>query len=123
MSLTAQILSQLPGTLDRLHRADALWQAYRENTVALPEVVQASPEPLEAVAWDVVICGGTLGILMGAALAQRGWRVAVLERGPLRGRDQEWNISRRELQALVGLGLLTAAELEQAIATEYNPAR
>jgi lycopene cyclase CruP len=49
--------------------------------------------------------------------------VAVLERGKLRGRDQEWNISRRELHELVALGLLSEAELEQAIATEYNPAR
>jgi hypothetical protein len=28
-------------------------------------------------------------------------RVAVVERGPLRGREQEWNISRKELQELV----------------------
>ncbi|NJR66688.1 MAG: FAD-binding oxidoreductase [Leptolyngbyaceae cyanobacterium CRU_2_3] len=123
MSLTEQILAQLPGTLDHLHRADALWQAYRENTLPVTQVIQTVPESLDSVEWDVVICGGTLGILIGAALAQRGWRVAVLERGKLRGRDQEWNISRRELQEFVALGLLTVAELEQAIATEYNPAR
>ena len=28
-------------------------------------------------------------------------RVAVVERGPLKGRDQEWNISRKELNELV----------------------
>ena len=28
-------------------------------------------------------------------------RVAVVERGPLRGRSQEWNISRKELAELV----------------------
>lgn len=89
----------------------------------MPQVVQTSAAPLETVDWDVVICGGTLGILLGAALAQRGWRVALLERGVLRGRDQEWNISRRELHVLVELGLLSEAELEQAIVTEYNPAR
>lgn len=33
-----------------------------------------------------------------------GLRVAVLERGPLLGRAQEWNISRKELQELVGAG-------------------
>ena len=60
---------------------------------------------------------------MGAALAQQGWRVALLERGKLRGRDQEWNISRQELQVLVDLELLTPDQLEQAIVTEYNPAR
>jgi lycopene cyclase CruP len=41
----------------------------------------------------------------------------------LRGRDQEWNISRTELAVLTRLGLLTAEELERAIASEYNPGR
>jgi lycopene cyclase CruP len=85
--------------------------------------VQSSPTTLDAIAWDVVICGGTLGILVGVALAQQGWRVLLIERGRLRGRDQEWNISRRELNTFVTLGLLTETELEQAIATAYNPAR
>ncbi|MBW4660719.1 MAG: FAD-binding oxidoreductase [Drouetiella hepatica Uher 2000/2452] len=121
MSLTEQILSQMPGNpFAGLRQADRLWQAYREAKIPPSEVVQETSEPL-AIDWDVVICGGTLGILIGAALAQRGWRVAVLERGKLRGRDQEWNISRRELQALVELGLLTEAELEGTIATTYNP--
>jgi lycopene cyclase CruP len=123
MSLTEQILSQLPGTLAGLRNADRLWQSYRENTLPISTVITESPELLDEVAWDVVICGGTLGIMMGAALAQRGWRVALLERGILRGRDQEWNISRKELQVLVELELLTEAELEKAIATCYNPAR
>ena len=78
---------------------------------------------LPTIDWDVVICGGTLGIMIGATLAQQGWRVAVLERDKLRGRDQEWNISRHELQSLVELDLLSQVELETAIATEYNPAR
>jgi lycopene cyclase CruP len=75
------------------------------------------------VDWDVVICGGTLGILVGVALVRRGWRVAVLERGLLRGREQEWNISRHELQQLVHLDLLTPEELDGAIASVYNPGR
>jgi lycopene cyclase CruP len=122
MLLTEQILTPL-GSLLALRNADRLWQSYRERTLPIPTVITESPEPLEAIAWDAVICGGTLGIIMGAALAQRGWRVAVLERGILRGRDQEWNISRQELQVLVELGLLSTEELEQAIATQYNPAR
>lgn len=102
---------------------DELWRSLREQTLPLPTVVHSNAMPLETVDWDVVICGGTLGILVGATLAQQGWRVALLERGHLRGREQEWNISRRELQTFVTLGLLTEAELEQAIATTYNPAR
>lgn len=122
MTLTAQILSEIPGNpIDGLRRVDGLWQALKEGTQPVPVVVQESREAITAIDWDVVICGGTLGILLGAALAQRGWRVALLERGVLRGREQEWNISRKELQVFVELALLTEAELEQAIATSYNP--
>lgn len=48
-----------------------------------------------------VVCGGTLGIFLAAALQLAGLRVAVVERGPLRGRAQEWNISRKEIDELV----------------------
>ncbi|GAB4384292.1 MAG: lycopene cyclase family protein [Elainellaceae cyanobacterium] len=124
MSLTEQFLSPLPNNpLEGLRQADRLWQALREGKLSVPQVVKTSSTPLETIEWDIVVCGGTLGILIGTALAQKGWRVLVLERGVLRGRDQEWNISRQELQALVALQLLTDAELEQTIATEYNPAR
>ncbi len=124
MSTTEQILSQLPGDVwGSLRQADAAWQALRTETKPVPIVIQESKTDLAAIAWDVVICGGTLGIMLGAALALKGWRVAVLERGHLRGRVQEWNISRPELQVLVELELLTEAELAQAIVTEYNPAR
>lgn len=122
MSLTEQILSKL-GSLEALRRADQLWQACREETIPFNAVVKENAAPLDSVDWDIVICGGTLGILLGAALAQRGWRIALLERGILRGRDQEWNISRQELQVLLTLGLLSPEELEQAIVTEYNPGR
>ena len=124
MSQTEQILSQLPGDVKgRLQSADKLWQALREDTAPVPLVIKESQEPLLSVDWDVVICGGTLGILIGAALQKRGWRVAIVERGILRGREQEWNISRKELEVFLELELLTDAELEKAIATEYNPAR
>ncbi len=122
MTLTETILTQVPGSLEGLRRADTLWTALRQRTLPIPQVVQEHDQPI-APDWDVVICGGTLGILLGAALTQQGWRVALVERGMLRGRDQEWNISRQELQVFVRLGLLTEAELATAIATEYNPAR
>lgn len=51
-------------------------------------------------AFDVVVCGGTLGVFVAAALARVGHRVAVVERAELRGRAQEWNISRKELEEL-----------------------
>lgn len=124
LSLTETLLAPLVGNpLAGLAQADDLWRRYRTGNVPQTEVVQTLDEGLGEVEWDVVICGSTLGVLLAAGLAQLGWRVALIERGMLRGRDQEWNISRQELAALVNLGLLTEAELEQVIASEYNPAR
>ncbi|MGK7915911.1 MAG: FAD-dependent oxidoreductase, partial [Prochloraceae cyanobacterium] len=124
MTLTEQILSQQPGDiLGRLRSADKLWEALRLDKSSVPQIVKDSKESLEIVDWDAVISGGTLGILIAASLQRRGWRVALIERGILRGRDQEWNISRQELEVFLELGLLSPEELEKAIATEYNPAR
>lgn len=123
-SLTEKILSQLPGdVLGGLHQGDRLLTSIRENTAPVPTVVTESQQPLDAVDWDVIVCGGTLGILIACALAVKGLRVALMERGILRGREQEWNISRPELEVFVELNLLSPEELEQAIATKYNPAR
>jgi lycopene cyclase CruP len=112
---------ELPAQLQRL---DQLWQNYQSGNNLAPTLVQTASDPrLGSVDCDVVICGGTLGIFIGGALQQRGWRVVLLEQGQLQGRAQEWNISRPELHALLALELLNAAELEQAIVTTYNPAR
>ena len=126
MSHTQKILQSLPGNpYLGLQRADALWHNYRHSKIPVPDVVSTQSEPLELAGdpYDVVICGGTLGIMLGATLARHGWRVALLERNILKGREQEWNISRSELRTFVDLGLLSEAQLETAIATEYNPAR
>jgi lycopene cyclase CruP len=124
MKLSDRILSQLPDdVLGRLRAADKLWQELRLGDSSVPSVIDESRESLGNTDWDVVISGGTLGILLGAALQKRGWRVALIERGILRGRDQEWNISRQELEVFLELDLLPEAELEKAIATKYNPAR
>ncbi|MEL6158575.1 MAG: FAD-binding oxidoreductase [Cyanobacteria bacterium J06623_5] len=124
MNKTEQILSNISGNpLLGLQRVDALWRDYKRDTRVVPTVVTQDDGGLSTVDYDVAICGGTLGILLGAALAMRGWKVALLERGVLRGRDQEWNISRRELETFVQMGLLSEAGLESAIASQYNPAR
>lgn len=124
MSKTEQILAQIPGSpLVGLRKADELWSAYKSGNVESPTVITESSKSLESVAYDALICGGTLGILLGAALAKKGWNVALLERGKLRGREQEWNISRKELETFVEMDLLSEEMLEQAIASQYNPAR
>jgi lycopene cyclase CruP len=121
--LAADILARVPGAWAGLQAADRGWLALRSGDRKSPPVVQESLTPLTDVTYDVAICGGTLGILIGATLAQRGLKVVLLERGILRGRSQEWNISRRELSSLVSLNLLTQAELDRVISSEFNPVR
>lgn len=115
---------QLPAAaLANLSQVDQLWQRLQSNDPIIPQVIDQSEALIGEPDWDTVICGGTLGIFLGCTLAKRGWRVALLERGTLRGRQQEWNISRQELEVLLELELLTPAELDRAMVTQYNPAR
>jgi hypothetical protein len=73
--------------------------------------------------YDVVICGGTLGIFFATALQMRGLNVCVVEAGILRGREQEWNISMDELLELKELGVLSQEDIEAAVKTEFSACR
>ncbi|HYP20212.1 MAG TPA: hypothetical protein VEY08_09060, partial [Chloroflexia bacterium] len=70
--------------------------------------------------YDVAIAGGSLGLVAGVALAQRGLKVLVFDQGKVGAAHREWNISRRELAALSDWGIFTPHELAQTIATEYR---
>jgi lycopene cyclase CruP len=117
---TTKLPTGFPGQLQRI---DRFWQEYRTLSQPVPNCIYTEDSKLGDLDCDVAICGGTLGIFIGCALQLQGWRVVLLEQGQLRGRAQEWNISRKELDALLELDLLSLAELEQAIVTTYNPAR
>jgi lycopene cyclase CruP len=124
MSIAAQTAAQFPAdTFVNLARADKLWQNLRQGQIPQREMVVSSDEYLKTIDVEIMIAGGTLGIILAAALQQRGLQVAVVERGELKGRVQEWNISRAELMVLVELELLSEAELADSIASEYNPGR
>lgn len=72
MSLTEQVLSQIPGTpLEGLRKADQVWQNLREDNISIPTTVRKETQLLNTLDWDVVICGGTLGILIGATLVKK----------------------------------------------------
>ena len=69
-----------------LERADAVWSTIRNMQTAGPApapFVVESNERMGASAYDfdVCVCGGTLGILVAAALQARWQRVLVIERG------------------------------------------
>ena len=124
MPIAADMAAKFPAdTIANLDRVDKMWQNLRQGQIYQPEMVVSSDEFLKTTDFDLAIAGGTLGIILAAALQQRGFQVAAIERGELKGRVQEWNISRAELAVLVELELLSEAELANAIASEYNPAR
>lgn len=70
--------------------------------------------------YDVIIAGGGLGLIAGAALAKRGLKVMVFDRDRVGAAHREWNISERELAALERWGLFTHEEIAQTIATRYR---
>lgn len=81
----------------------------------VPSATTDSPSPT----YDLIYIGGALGVVHAAVMAQRGYRVLLLERLPFGRMNREWNISRSEFQSLMDLGLFTAAEFESVIAREY----
>ena len=124
MPIAADMAARFPAdTFANLERVDKMWQNLRQGQISSREMVGSSAEFLKTIDVEIAIAGGTLGIILAAALQRRGLRVAVIERGELKGRVQEWNISRAELAVLVELELLSETELATAIASEYNPAR
>ncbi|KAL6751611.1 hypothetical protein V8C86DRAFT_668952 [Haematococcus lacustris] len=128
--ILTQQASQLEGDpLAFLNVTEAYWKTLKaskhEPNRKGPTVVRvAQPGArLEHVDFDVVVCGGTLGLMLAATLQRRGHKVAVVDKRLIQGRTQEWNISRGELAALTRAGLLTAEELSSCIASEFNPVR
>jgi len=122
---TQRIFRDLPAaSYDGLVATQGRWEGLCAGDAPLPQVVTQVKTGLGAPPdYDVILAGGTLGILVAAALAQRGWRVLVLERGRLEGRVQEWNIAWEELLNLAHLHLLTIPELEAVVVRRFNPVR
>ncbi|KAL5571241.1 hypothetical protein UlMin_020838 [Ulmus minor] len=117
-----------------LKRLDQIWSSIcsAQNVVQEPkQVVSTLPGSFrnsdvadKAVdAFDVVVCGGTLGIFIATALSSKGLRVAIVEKNVLKGREQEWNISRKELLELVKVGILVEDDIEQVTSSKFNPNR
>ncbi|CAA6661411.1 unnamed protein product [Spirodela intermedia] len=73
--------------------------------------------------FDILVCGGTLGIFFALALASKGLKVGVVEKNLLKGREQEWNISKKELMELVHAGVLSEEDIDHVTSAKFNPNR
>jgi hypothetical protein len=87
------------------------------------EATEAQKQCNTVLDFDVVVCGGTLGIFIAHSLQLKGLKVCVVEGGKLQGREQEWNISMDELMELVKLGVLSQSDLDESIKTEFSVCR
>jgi len=107
-------------TDDGAKGSEAAWNALRRKNKETSEI---SKKYNQAMDFDVVVCGGTLGIFIARALQLKRYNVCVVEGGKLQGREQEWNISMDEMMELVELGVLTMSDLDEAIKTEFPVCR
>ncbi|KAH7533105.1 hypothetical protein FEM48_Zijuj04G0094900 [Ziziphus jujuba var. spinosa] len=117
-----------------LKRLDQLWSTLcsAQTVVQEPQKVvstipglfsQSDLAEKEVDKFDVIVCGGTLGIFIATALSSRGLRVGIVEKNILKGREQEWNISRKELLELVEVGILLEDDIDEITAAKFNPNR
>lgn len=101
---------------DGAYGSPRAWAKLREQA---DKAIDGKPE----LDYDVTVCGGTLGIFVALALQLKGHDVLCVEAGPLRGREQEWNISMDEMLELVDLGVLTQEDIDEAVQTEFPACR
>ncbi|XP_004309453.1 PREDICTED: uncharacterized protein LOC101301060 [Fragaria vesca subsp. vesca] len=117
-------LKRLDQVWSKICSAKTVVEEPKEVVSNFPGLLRNSDLADKAVdTFDVLICGGTLGIFIATALCAKGLRVGVVERNVLQGREQEWNISRKELLEFVEIGILAEDEIEQATAMKFNPNR
>lgn len=121
-------------SLEGIARAEAVWERLRTRALEhnRGEFLERPPEvvkrlkllvPMASQFFDVVVCGGTLGILVARALQNQGFAVCIVERGVVQGRDQEWNVSWEELRPLVRHGIVSQAELDGSVQSSWPTSR
>ncbi|MDX2272680.1 MAG: flavin-dependent dehydrogenase [Cyanobacteriota bacterium] len=127
--LTVRYFRRIPNgerDLERVYWWEQRWRTEAQaGSLPRQPVIFRQPPPPESAhpqdpLWDVVVVGGALGSLQAAALAQLGYRVALVERLSFGRMNREWNISRRELATLTRMGLLTSSQVESLILREYQ---
>ncbi len=106
--------------LNRVYWWEKRWRDSVNNPQQPKEVIFRSNSNLKTEKeYDLIYVGGALGVIHAAVMAQKGYRVLLIERLPFGRMNREWNISRDEFQSLINLGLFTPKEFESVIAAEY----
>jgi lycopene cyclase CruA len=105
--------------LNRVYWWEQRWRESVNNPQQPKEVIFKSTGNNLEPNYDLIYIGGALGVIHAAVMAQKGYRVLLIERLPFGRMNREWNISRAEFQSLINLGLFTAEEFTEVIATEY----
>ncbi|KAF5741419.1 hypothetical protein HS088_TW10G00416 [Tripterygium wilfordii] len=117
-------LTRLDEIWSRICSAQTVMPETQKVVTNIPDVSSHSDLAEKAVdRFDLVVCGGTLGIFIATALSTKGLKVGVVERNILKGREQEWNISRKELLELVEVGVLLEDDIKESTAVKFNPNR
>tara|TARA_B110000090_G_scaffold207037_1_gene257658 strand:- start:476 stop:1612 length:1137 start_codon:yes stop_codon:yes gene_type:complete len=115
-------------SLQGLERLDDSWEKLRNGgwKNAPPTIVKEFDREVEVTScstFDIAVCGGTLGIFYALAFQKQGKKVCIVERGKVAGRPQEWNISGKEMNVFIDLGIFSREEIDSCIAIEFNPVR
>ena len=105
--------------LNRVYWWEKRWRDSVKNPQQPQEVIFAGLPSNKEREYDLIYIGGALGVIHAAVMAQKGYRVLLIERLPFGRMNREWNISRDEFQSLINLGLFTPKEFESVIAAEY----
>jgi len=102
---------------ERLEHLDAMRRAKEQGQPMLPV---ARPDRGVQPDYDVAIAGGGLWLLLAPLLAERGLKVAVLDRATIGRAHREWNCSAKELGPLQTSGLFTEQEVDSLIVARYR---
>ncbi|WP_319418660.1 NAD(P)/FAD-dependent oxidoreductase [Pleurocapsa sp. FMAR1] len=106
--------------LNRVYWWEKRWRDSVNNPQQPKEVIfKDNSDSAPEKEYDLIYIGGALGVIHAAVMAQKGYRVLLVERLPFGRMNREWNISRDEFQSLINLGLFTPEDFESVIAAEY----
>ena len=107
---------------------EAFWRLMKKSkSIGYPkEVVFKKSEVKEEITekFDIAILGGGLGLFVATYFQKQGFKVCIIERNDeIKGRIQEWNISKEDLEVLSDLNILTDEEIEKSIVSDFSPVR